>query len=202
MLGSLITAIWFVLMALAIGLPAIVRSPTAAADQVVLTIRIALVFYFAAAALMLRQSDDAWRAGAMPVRTARLLWSLGWLAYAIHVSLAFQHYHDWSHSQAMAHVRDVSGVGEGIFVSYFFTLLWCLDVLAWWIWPRAYVRRPAWIGWAIQGFMAFIVFNGAVIYAPAAVRWVSAAVFLALAGLLTARLWRPRDIAKTERVAA
>jgi hypothetical protein len=202
MLGYLITAIWIVLMAVALGLPIGVRSPTAGADQVLSTIRIALVFYFAAAAWILRLSDEAWRAGGKTARAARLLWSLGWLAYAIHVSLAFEHYHHWSHAHAMAHVQDVSGVGEGIFVSYFFTLLWCLDVVVWWVWPRAYVRRPARIGWAIHAFMAFIVFNGAVIYAPAAIRWICAAVFLVLAGLLAARFWGARAVAKSERVVA
>lgn len=202
MLGFLITASWIVLMAVAIGLPIGVRSPSAGADQVLSTIRIALMFYFGAAAWMLRVSDDAWRAGGKPARTARLLWSLGWFAYVVHVALAFEYFHTWSHAQAMAHVRDVSGVGEGIFISYFFTLLWCLDVLAWWVWPQAYVRRPGWLGWAIHGFMALIVLNGAVIYAPAAIRWICAALFLLLAGLLAARFCRPRAITKSERVAA
>jgi hypothetical protein len=192
MIRTTIIAIWTLAMAAAIGLPVVVWPGSAGAAQVQSTIRIALLFYFAAVALMLRVHTENWRAGGAPTRIARLLWSLGGLAYVVHVLFAFDRFHHWSHADAFAHTRAVSGVGEGIFVSYFFTLLWCSDALAWWIGPRAYVRRSAWIGWSIHGFIAFIVFNGAVVYASGPVRWVSAAVFAILAVLFAIRYGKLR----------
>ena len=63
---------------------------------------------------------------------ARLTWTLGCLAFLIHVGVAFQYAHHWSHAKAFAHVERASGYGEGIFVSYLFTLIWIGDVLWWW----------------------------------------------------------------------
>ncbi len=177
-------------MAAAIGLPIAASAGSAGAAQVQSTIRIALLFYFAAVALMVRIRAEAWRAGGSPVRIARLLWALGWSAYVVHVLFAFDHYHHWSHADAFAHTREVSGVGEGILVSYFFTMFWGADALAWWIRPRVYLRRSAWIGWTIHGFIAFVVFNGAVVYASGPVRWVSAAMFAILAALFALRYGR------------
>ena len=179
-------------MAAAIGLPAAAHSPSIGAEQVAWTIWVALLFYFMAAAAILRISGDAWRRNQQAVQTVRLLWSLGWLAFAIHVALAFEHYYHWSHGNAIAHTREVSGVGGGIFVSYFFTLVWCLDALAWWLRPEAYLHRPKWVGWAIHGFMAFVVFNGAVVYAAGPVRWVSGGAFVVLGGLSASRCLKLR----------
>src|SRR5262249_59210931 len=113
-------------------------------------------------------------------RGARLLWSGAWLLYCIHVAAAFHYAHHWSHAEAIRSVEEQSGFGEGIFVSYVFTLLWTADVIWWWLSPGSYVRRPRAVGIAIHGFMAFIIFNGAVIFAAGPARWLGIACFALL----------------------
>ncbi len=182
-----VTAIWVVLVAGAIFVPILAQSTTLGDDQLRLAIRVALVFYFAACLGMLRITRENWRAAGSDVRIVRLLWSLGWMAYVIHVLLAFHHAHQWSHANAMAHTQEASGFDAGIFVTHLFTLLWLTDVAFWWLRPERYVNRPAWIGFALHGFMAFIIFNGTVIYESGPIRWAGAAMFLLLAVVLATR---------------
>jgi hypothetical protein len=139
------------------------------------TIRLALLWYAAATALMLWQSPDTlWR-------PARACWTVAWACYLVHLGMAFHYHHHWSHEEAFRHVEEGSGFGPGIFVSYAFTLLWTADVIWWWVRPASHARRPAWLRRSLYGFMAFVVFNGAVVFAQGAVRWVGAAAFLLLA---------------------
>jgi hypothetical protein len=77
----------------------------------------------------------------------------------------------------MEHVRAASGVGEGLYFSYLFTLLWTADVVWWWWAPQGRRRRPRWLSIALHGFMLFIVFNAAVIFAAGAMRWACVALF-------------------------
>ena len=84
----------------------------------------------------------------------------------------------------------MSGVGEGIYVSYLFTLLWAADVAWWWLQPGRYTNRAAWIDRSLHGFMLFIVLNGMVVFETGAIRWagllglaVLAVAWLAAGGL-------------------
>src|SRR5436853_3325012 len=119
------------------------------------TIRVGLVCYAGAVVLMLLEPGRE--------RLARRLWTVAWAVYVIHVGLAFHYYHGWSHADAVAHTQAVAGWGGGIYVSYAFTLVWGLDVAWWWLAPAARARRPAWLGGLLHGFLAFILFNGAVV---------------------------------------
>ncbi|MFN4261296.1 MAG: hypothetical protein ACK4RK_18585 [Gemmataceae bacterium] len=147
------------------------------------TIRLALVYYGIAAVLMLRLRPEEWFAAEGRGRLARWCWTLAWLSYVIHVGLAFHFYHQWSHAHAVAHTRQVSGWGAGIYVSHLFTLLWGLDVVWWWLMPVAYARRSAWIDRLLHGFLAFIIFNGTVIFESGFVRWFGLLMFIVLAVL-------------------
>ena len=80
---------------------------------------------------------------------ARLAWTVGCIAYLGHVYPPFQFYHDWSHASAFEETarqtHETVGweVGEGLFVSYFFTLVWVSDVIWWWLaGAQNYYRRP------------------------------------------------------------
>jgi hypothetical protein len=53
----------------------------------------------------------------------------------------------------------------------------------WWLRPDAYAGRPAWIGRVLHGFMAFIVFNGTIVYETGPIRWAGAVMFALLAAL-------------------
>jgi hypothetical protein len=151
------------------------------------TVRVALAYYAAALVLMLTLRPPEWAATTARGRLARWCWSLAWVTFAVHVGMAFHYYHHWSHADAVRHTREVSGVGEGVYVSHLFGLLWALDVAWWWLWPAAYAARPAWVGWALHGFMAFIVFCGTVVYESGPIRWAGCVLFAGLALLLLAR---------------
>jgi hypothetical protein len=142
-----------------------------AGDRVRDTIRLSLLFYGVALVLLLRRHRAP----------ARAAWTLAWLAYAIHVAMAFHHIHGWSHAHAYEHVRWASGFGEGIFVSYFFTLLWTLDVFWWWRNPASRERRPRWVGVSLHAFMLFVVFNATVVFETGCIRWAGVAFFEVLA---------------------
>jgi hypothetical protein len=133
------------------------------------TARISLGFWAVAALLILRGNSGA-----------RLVWTLAWLAFVIHVATAFEYAHHWSHANAVRHVEEVSGFGPGVFVSYFFTLAWTADVLWWRLARASHENRPAWLNYAWHGFMVFIIFNSTVVYENGAIRWISAAVLAAL----------------------
>jgi hypothetical protein len=180
--------IWAAALAAVIAWPYAAGSPTVSDDLTRHTIRVALAFYAAAVWLMLGLRPADWRVDTPRGRYARLCWTLAWAAYLVHVGMAFHHYHHWSHAAAVRHNFERSGVGEGIFVNYAFTLLWTLDVAWWWLRPAAYAARPAWLDRLLHGFMAFIVFNATVVYQDGPIRWAGLVLFAALA----ARLWQLR----------
>ena len=141
------------------------------------------------AVLLLRTRPDEWTTGGSRPDFARLAWAAGWAMLGYHVYLAFTNVHSWSHTQAMAATERLTGVGEGVYVNYLVLFVWGCDA-AWLLFaPAGYARRPRWLGRAVHGFLAFVMFNAAVVYVDPAVRWYGAAWF-ALIGLAWAT--RPR----------
>jgi hypothetical protein len=114
-------------------------------------------------------------------RTARLAWTAGCLCYLAHVYGAFQYVHGWSHAAAYAETarqtEQLFGLnwGGGLYFNYVFTLLWPADAIWWWRGLARYNARPRWVTGAIHGFLAFMFFNGAVVFAPGFARWVGIA---------------------------
>lgn len=149
------------------------------------TIDLALLYWAIAVGVNLSQKSGDNSSRFAP---ARLLWTLACGAYLVHVAVAFEYAHHWSHAEAFEHVRQASGFGEGIFVSYFFTLLWTVDVIWWWIDRVCYERRPRWLNIAIHGFMVFIIINATIIFESGPIRWIGIAVLIGLGGLL----WRSK----------
>lgn len=178
---SAVVALWLVLLASVIALPYVTRSPTLGDDLIRFTVRLALVYYAAAVTLMLLMRADECPATAGRGRLARWCWTLAWAAYLVHLGMAFHHYHSWSHDSAIEHTRQVSGVGVGIYASHLFTLLWGADVVFWWLSPQRYATRPTWMDWALHGYMAFIIFNGTVVYENGPIRWFGVLMFIGLA---------------------
>jgi hypothetical protein len=148
------------------------------------TVRLALGLYaFALAGRLLAKRHPSWM---IPARWA---WTLGCVAYLAHVVSAFHFRHGWSHEAAY---RETAGRTEGLFgstwggglyLNYLFTLVWAADVLWWWLGRASYERRPRWLEWTVQGFLAFMAFNGAVIFATGPVRWAGLGACAALAVL-------------------
>jgi hypothetical protein len=176
----LLTVVWAVLLGIVFLVPRWLPSPVAGEFLTRNTVRVALLFYLAAVLLMLRLDLEGWRAATPAGKAARLCWTLGLLAYLIHLAMAMHHYHGWSHADAMRHVDDVSGFGPGIFMSHLFTLLWVADAAWWWLKPESYASRSAWIGTALHVYMAFIIFNGTVVYEKGVIRWAGVLLFVVL----------------------
>jgi hypothetical protein len=66
-------------------------------------------------------------------------------------------------------------------------VVWTADAAWWWLdWPR-YESRPVWLDRTLHGFLAFVVFNGTVVYETGFIRWAGVIVFVVLAGLLLSR---------------
>jgi hypothetical protein len=149
--------------------------PDNAADDLTRhTVRVSLVYYALACGLMLSGREG---------RTARLCWTLALAAFLVHLWFAFVWWHGGSHAAAVEHTRVRSGVGEGIWASHLFTLLWTLDVLWWWASPASRRARPAWVGRTLHAYLAFITFNGTVVYETGLIRWAGLAMFAGLAAL-------------------
>jgi hypothetical protein len=157
-----------------------------------MAVHAALFLYAVAGVLMSRLDRPGWAALTRPGRFARLAWSLGCLAYLLHVALAFHHFHGWSHAEAMRHVEAVSGFGPGLFVSYLFTLAWSVDVAWWWLSPATYADRPTWIGLAWHGFFAFVAFNATVVFEAGFIRVCGIVLFAVLAAALIFRRLVPQ----------
>lgn len=155
------------------------------------TVRLSLAWYAAALFMMMRMHRDDWAVRTCFGRVARWCWTWGVVVFLVHLAVAFHYFHNWSHAHAFETTRQASGVGEGVFVSYFFTLWWSFDAAIWWSAPRWYAERPAWIGRTLHLFMLFIVFNGMVVFESGPIRWAGIVLFIALpAAWLLSR--RPR----------
>lgn len=146
------------------------------------TIRLALVCLVVRIAGQLRWGDaPRWFAW------SRAIWTIGCTFFLLHVVCAFQFHHEWSHAKAFKstaeQTEDLLGVrfGEGIYFSYLFTALWISDVMWQWICPTSYRQRSTWLAVGVLGYMAFIAFNGAVIFEDGVTRWVGIPVTVALA---------------------
>src|SRR5262245_5048391 len=121
---------------------------------------------------------------------ARKAWTLGCIAYLAHVFCAFEFYHDWSHTAALRETarqtREAVGweVGEGLFVSYLFTLAWPVDVIWWWlVGAENYGNRMRWLTGSVQVFFLFMVLNAAVVFESGPVRWLGLTLCVGLAAL-------------------
>jgi hypothetical protein len=101
-------------------------------------------------------------------------WLFGSLLLVEHVVTAFHLGHGWSHAAAWEHTRRVGGYGDGVFVNYAFVLVWLADALWLCAAPRAYLARRRGLHWAVHGFLAFVVFNAAVVFADRPMRVVFA----------------------------
>lgn len=145
------------------------------------TIRLALVCMAArfAGALFSRHSK-VWPT------YSRAIWTAGCVFFLLHVISAFHFYHHWSHADAFEttarRTYEMLGVrfGEGIYFSYLFAILWTVDVAWWWQSPQTHRRRANWLSVALLAYMAFIAFNGAVIFEEGLTRWVGLPVTVIL----------------------
>jgi hypothetical protein len=140
-----------------------------------------------------RRDRDAGRAA------APLTWwasATGALICAVHIAIAMEVVHGWSHQAAVAATaRQAAAVyglnwGGGIYANYAFVGLWVFEVWRWRANPiPAGARSPVTV-WAIRIFYLIMILNAAVIFAAGPRRLAGVAI---VAGLLW--LWRPAILA-------
>jgi hypothetical protein len=143
-------------------------------------VRLSLAWYAVALVLLMRLSPADWTTATAAGRGARWCWTWALACFWVHLAMAFHYYHHWSHADAFERTRRISGVGQGLYVSYLFTVLWTVDVLWWWIAPERYRARSPWIDRGLHVFMLFIVFNSTVVFESGLIRWAGLAMFGAL----------------------
>jgi hypothetical protein len=114
----------------------------------------------------------------LPFSRARLAWSLGFVAYLVHIVLAVAVFYEGSHAVALAETArqtlEKTGwpSGAGLWVNYALALVLALD-LAWQWSGRAQWQRP----W-VNGFVLFMILNGAVVFGSGPVRIFGAILLL------------------------
>lgn len=104
----------------------------------------------------------------------RLVYTAGLIALLVHLAVAFHLGHGWSHANAFDRTEQTSGFGPGIFVNYFFVLLWIVDAVWMWLAFDCYLDRLRWVNRLINGFMWFVLFNASVVYGSGPIRWLGA----------------------------
>ncbi|HEV2972733.1 MAG TPA: hypothetical protein VGY55_22385 [Pirellulales bacterium] len=151
------------------------------------TVRLSLGWYFAALLIMMRLDRGDWPATAAAGRLARWCWTWGLVCFAVHVGMAFHCYHHWSPADAFERTRQISGLGEGIYFSYLFAVVWAADAATWWLAPAKYAARSRWFDRALHAYMLFMVANGMIVYETGPIRWAGVVMFIILpaAWLLT-----------------
>lgn len=128
-------------------------------------------------------------------RVLRGLWTAGCVLLVAHIVAAFHYYHAWDHAAAIEatalQTKEAIGrsFGGGIYFNYVFAGVWLGEVVLWWLAPTALERRPRWLAWAVQGFMAFMVFNAVIVFEAGAMRWFGVVVAMALV-VLGVRKWQ------------
>lgn len=118
---------------------------------------------------------QCWR---KPPQITRRWWTLGAMAFVLHVAFAFHVFHNWSHSAALLETarqtKELTGFesGSGLYLNYAFTLIWVINVV-WWhkVGHEAYVRRATWIPAVVHLFFMFMIVNGAIVFGKGPVRW-------------------------------
>ena len=112
----------------------------------------------------------------------------GCIAMILHMLLAMAGRHGWSHDAALQETArqtfEVYGRawGGGLYVNYAFVALWLTILLCWKLAPPRCERWRGWPLWIARAFVLIVVFNGAVVFASPARRWLGLLLTVVLAG--------------------
>jgi hypothetical protein len=152
-----------------------------------LTIWMTLFAYaIAAGMLLMARQRPRWRTH------ARLAWTCACVFLLIHIVCAFRYFHGWSHAAAYRDTArrtvELTGLdwGGGIFLNYVLAVAWVADVLYWWLAPGKHEQRSSHLTGIWQGFVFFMIFNGAVVFGTGPVRWLG----LLICGGLVVLWWQ------------
>ncbi|MBL9172947.1 MAG: hypothetical protein JNL10_05390 [Verrucomicrobiales bacterium] len=124
--------------------------------------------------------------GGPSFRRARIVWSVGAVAMAVHIGIAFHWVHDWSQASAIEataqRLRAMMnwGWGGGVVLNEILLAWWWADAaMAWIRGPRW--NRPGGYRSFRRAVFWFLWFNGAAVFASGSRRWIGG---LLCAGIL------------------
>lgn len=148
-------------------------------------------------------SDSAWIAVASYLaaiawmdaagRRGRGLWTLTAVLFLVHGVIAMTIAHGGSHQAAILDTArktdDLLGVpiGVGLYFNYVFIGILLADSIWWLVAPQRRAHRPAWVGVLLHAFVAFMVINGAIVFANSPLRWIALMALAAIAASKVAR---------------
>jgi hypothetical protein len=144
------------------------------------TAGVSFVLYALALAWRLRRITPA----------GNVIWTAAFALMLLHVLLAFHFAHHWSHRAAYddtaRQTAELFGIrwGGGVFANYALLLVWAVEVVRWW--SGGFSRAAQW-------FMAFMWFNGTVVFGHGLIRWLGVAGFLMLAVMLWVARRKPES---------
>ena len=144
--------------------------------------------WMAAVPLAFAKSNEMRTYGQWRRLSVQFTWAFPCMLLLLHIAIAFHLGHGWSHEAAWEHTKQAGGYGDGIFVNYAFALVWLLDALWLCVAFDSYFARPRWLNWTIHGFLAFVVFNAAVVFGS----WLSRSLFIGCALGLGCIVWADR----------
>ena len=123
----------------------------------------------------------------MSLEYARYCWFTGSLLSTIHAVASMAYHHQFKHQLAFEdtayQTQQVIGiaVGIGIYFNYAFVIIWLFDAL-WLIrFTQSYTLRNRRFDWLVYGYLAFIAFNGAIVFETGLTRWFALLAFTFLA---------------------
>src|SRR4051812_33812121 len=90
-----VVSIWVVALGGVIASPYLARSPTPGDDLTRRTADLAMAGYFIATAMMLFLSPADRPAVTTRGGLTRLVWTLSWATFLVHVGMAFHYHHGW-----------------------------------------------------------------------------------------------------------
>jgi hypothetical protein len=108
--------------------------------------------------------------GSSPPQWAWWAFASGLAFTVIHIVLAFDIVHDWTHDDAVRstamQTEVVFGVsvGWGVYVNYAFLAAWLADAV-WWRTRTPGARRSTALTWTLRAFYLTMLVNGAIVFA-------------------------------------
>lgn len=159
------------------------------------SIRLSILFYL----LSLFLQVVSYQKG-RSLKYASLASLIGFAFSLLHFWSAFEYHHHWSHQAAFdetaKRTADLFGFhfGYGIYFNYFFLAAWGTDlILRCFSSSNSPSQRV--LLWSLQGYLLFIVINGAIVFASGPVQWLTGLALISLALLSIKKNYRSKQTA-------
>ena len=109
--------------------------------------------------------------------------SVGLVIFGLHIAFAYHDHYQWSHvvAQRLTTKQTFATTGVntsvGIYINYLFGLAWLVEVVLRWMHRTNANDTNTWSFWIFHTFVQFMIFNGAIVFAPPEIRWLGVTMF-------------------------